>query len=240
MASKKNAGVSWQLIGIIAILAVFAIGGIIWLFSGGSDDAPQAPIVNSIDPDGGGPEAGVTEEGRPYLGDPDAPVTFYEFADFQCPHCKEHNDVHGRSIKRDYVDAGEAKMVFVAFAFMGDESASAAKAGYCALEQSPEDFWRMHDYLFENQSEFSNSGGFSSARLETFAESIGLDVPAFQTCMEDEDGTLQERLEADMDYGREAGVGSTPSFLVGETLIEGTGEEKMLELRQAIDAAAEG
>lgn len=237
MAQRKSQGFSWQLIGIIAVLAVFLIGGIIWFASGGGRQTLTPPLVVTRDP-ALELEAGISDDGYPMLGSADAPVTFYEFADFQCPHCKDHHDLFSKRINLDYIASGKANMVWVTFAFLGDESINAAKAGYCALDQSPEQFWTMHDWLFENQGDVSNTGAFSGDRLAGLADEVGLDVPTFETCVADP-ATL-ERVEAGKAFAIEKGVESTPSFLIGETLVAGTGDENLKALRVALDQASAG
>lgn len=257
--NKKKSGISWELVGIVALLAVFGIGILVWASSGPSTGV-TAPVERSLQPavegpgepvDAGTPAAeagtavavgdaapagmerpsGVDKDGRPYLGKEDAPVTVYEFADFQCPHCKKFTLDDAPVIKADYVDKGVVKLVFVNFPFLGDESNQAARAALCASEQGK--FWDMHDWLFANQAELSNTGGFSRDRLGEIAGSAGLEVETFKTCLEDP--AIIERAKKDRDFGGTVGVDSTPSFLINEQLLAGP---TLLSLREAIDKAA--
>jgi protein-disulfide isomerase len=255
--NKKRGGISWELVGIVGLLAVFGIGILVWA-SGGDSGAIAEPKISSLRPDAAGEPAeaapvteggtvvavgqdtapagierpsGVDEDGRPYIGKEDAPVTVYEFADFQCPHCKAFTMDDAPVIKADYVDKGVVKLVFVNFPFMGDESNQAARAALCGSEQGK--FWDMHDWLFANQAELSNTGGFSRDRLSEIAESAGLDVEAFNACLVDP--AIIDRAKADRDFGGQVGVDSTPSFLINEQLLAGP---TLLSLREAIDQAA--
>lgn len=233
MARTRKKGVSWQLIGIAAVLAVLVIGGIVSMFGDGGSDGVVPPIVVTDDDT---VEVCTDPDGRPCLGSDDAPVTFYEFADFQCPHCKDHSQIYARSIKRDYIATGKAKLVWVNFAFQGAESTDAAAAALCANDQG--EFWNYHDWLFENQAAIANTGGFSRARLELIAGEAGLDVDAFKACMAD--GEMADRVADDVSFARESGIESTPSFIVGESKIEGSGDQSVDALRSAIDAASGG
>jgi protein-disulfide isomerase len=235
MAKRKQQGLSWQLIGMVAVLAAFFVMGLIWLVSGGSDEGAQSPVVLSLGGDVAAEQQGVTEDGRAFMGDEDAPVVVYEFADFQCPHCRDFSQTYSKGFKRDYVGTGKVKMIWVNFAFMGDESNSAAAAGYCAADQGQ--FWAMHDWIFENQSAVNNNGAFSAQRLTEMAESAGMDTEVFEACLADP-ATI-DRVQADTDFARETGVESTPSFLVenSETLVAGGGQAEVEELVAAVEEA---
>ena len=234
MAKANGRGISWQLIGIAAVLAVLVIGGLITLLDSGDSDI-ESPIVITKEESLGIGEC-TDPEGRPCLGDDDAPVTLYEFADFQCPHCADHSQLYAKSIKRDYIATGKAKLVWVNFSFLGDESKAAAAAGLCAQDQGY--FWELHDWMFENQATLANTGGFSRARLEQMAVSAGVDGDAFKACLEDD--SIAQQVEADTAFARESGVESTPSFVIGDTKVEGSGVDAVKAIGSAIEAAISG
>lgn len=235
MAKPSRSGVSWPLLGIVAILTVIFIGGLFYLLT---PKDVRSPLILTYPADKPLP-FGKTEDGHPYLGQADAPVTFTEFADFQCPHCKQHNDVFAREIAKTFIETGKAKMVWMTFPILGDgseddESVLASMAGYCALDQGK--FWEMHDWLFENQGVAGNQGQFSRDRLRKIAERMALDLTKWDACM---DGTdARDKAKKDADRAKEIGIGSTPSFMVGETIVEGTGQDKMAELAAALDKPA--
>jgi len=223
-------------VGIVVLLAVFFIAGLMWLLK---PKGLEEPLIASY-PAAAPLPFGTTEDGHPYLGNADAPVTVYEYADFQCPHCKQHNDLFARELDKTFITPGKVKLVWVTFPFMGDgtandESVLAAMAGYCGLEQGK--FWEMHDWLFENQGTAANQGHFGLDRLKMIAERLKLDITKWDACMAAE--ATREKAAADKALAQEKGVKSTPSFMVGDTVVEGTGQEKMAELAAIIDQPAQ-
>ena len=216
MAKPKRSGVSLPLIGIILIIGVFFFGGLVYLLSP-KDLRP--PLIQTF-AEGITLNYGTTEDGHPFLGNEDAPVTVYEFADFQCPHCKQHHDVFAREVVKTFIEPGKAKLVWITFPFMGDgsaddESVLASMAGYCALDQ----------------------GKFNRERIRLIAERMGLDVAAWDRCIDDP--ATRAKTDADKAFAREKGIESTPSFLVGDTVIDGTGQQKMADLAAAIDTPSQ-
>ena len=102
------------------------------------------------------------------------------------------------------------------FAFLGQESLRAAEAATCAREQGA--FWRYHDTLFLNQRG-ENAGAFADESLRTFAEAIGLDTDAFNSCL----GSNRYRNEINdgIVEARDSGVTSTPAFRINGESVEG-------------------
>jgi protein-disulfide isomerase len=88
-------------------------------------------------------------------------------------------------------------------------------AGLCAAEQGQ--FWPFHDMIFANQIG-ENVGSFSRPRLTAMAEQLGLD-PSFENCLRE--GRYLEQIRADVTAAAEAGVRSTPSFLLNGQLVVG-------------------
>lgn len=93
-----------------------------------------------------------TLEGVPHQGGPvDAPVVLVEFADFQCPHCKE-----AAQMLPEVLEAFGDKVVMYYKHFpLSSHTASelAARASLAAHRQGK--FWPMHDLLFEHQRTLS-------------------------------------------------------------------------------------
>jgi len=229
---RQSRRVSWELIALL-VLAVLVLAAVIrWYVSPkgqGELIPPDASIVDAV----GGLPSGTTEDGRPYLGDPDAPITVYDFSDFQCPYCRSFVVRMLPEILDAYVAPGHAKIVFVTVGFDGPESWEAGKAALCALAQGR--FWQMHDWLYANQTTIPNSGAFSRKRLLAMATAAGADPDQVAACMDDPE--IAARLTANESFARSQSVDATPNFLVGDRLIEGADVDA---LKSVLDDAMNG
>ena len=179
---------------LIAALFVVSFGG-----SGGDVEAAYPP--------------GYT---APEQGDPDAPVEFVIWSDFQCPFCKRFETETLPLIRANYVDTGKVRFVWRNFVNYGQESQDAAVAAYCAGEQ--DDFWEYHDTLYRNQGGI-NSGAFSPSRLLQFAEDQQLDIPTFEACQSQT--KYDAVIGADRSAGRDQGVTGTPGFFINDQYVSG-------------------
>jgi protein-disulfide isomerase len=229
MNPRKARGVSWELVGVLAIVAVVVIGGLAWVTSPAGRGELVPPQHRTLDP-ALDLVAGVTDDGRPFLGRPEAPVSYYAFEDFQCPFCRSFAAKGFPRIVREYIATGKARVIWVSLGYDGDESVAAASAALCAGEQGR--FWDMHDWLYANQAAIPNRGGFSRERLVQIAGRVGLSVPELVTCMDSPQ--VAARIDANDAFARRNSVGVTPVFLVGERVIEGGDAQS---LAAALDAA---
>ena len=147
---------------------------------------------------------GLTTQDSPLRGSPMAPVTIYEFSDFQCPHCR----MAAPRLKKVVEESdGKVKLAFKQYPLPGHPKArEAAKAAIAAQKQGK--FWEMHDLLFSKQDELER------ANFEDFAKQLGLNLKRFKADMASSD--TEKKLEADIAEGRAAGVDSTPSIYVND------------------------
>ena len=81
----------------------------------------------------------------------------------------------------------------------------AAEATHCAEDQGK--FWEMHDRLFTNQRALEPWSGH--------AEAVGIDVAAFDACLES--GKHAAAIREDMATAGKTGARGTPSFLLAKT-----------------------
>jgi protein-disulfide isomerase len=169
----------------------------------------------------------------PMLGSSDAPVTMVEFADFQCPFCKEFQDKTFAQLKSKYIDTGIVKFYFVAFPFLGDESQFAAVAAECARQQDK--FWEYHDLLYEKQG-LENGGAFSDSVLKKLAVQLGLNSAKFATCQKDP--KTADAIAQQFQAGQDAGVQATPSIFINGILNEGA--NPIATYQKAIEQAQKG
>jgi protein-disulfide isomerase len=181
---------------------------------------PNAPV-----------ERTYTQKDGSLLGAADAPVTLVEYADFQCIYCFNFYTDTEHAMIDEYVNTGQVLYEVRFVNFLGADSAASAEATYCAADQNM--FWEYHDIVFANFSR-GNVGGYSEARLTTFAETLGLDMEAFGSCLES--GEKAAVLEANQEAAQADGVTGTPSLVLNGRLLEG-GALSFEALSAALDAA---
>ncbi|MDF1522895.1 MAG: thioredoxin domain-containing protein [Trueperaceae bacterium] len=178
---------------------------------------------------GGGEAADLDVSGQPVLGQADAPVTVTVFEDFRCPGCQafELNVMPG--IRRDHVEAGEVRVVYMNLPVLGPESEYVARIGECVYRQSNEAFWEMKAPLYRAQGELANGRRAVELAL-TYAP--GIDAGALDACLA-EPSSLED-VRADAATAAALGLRSTPSVLVDGVLVSSPSEAVV---RAAIDAA---
>jgi protein-disulfide isomerase len=173
-------------------------------------------------------QTGVTPEGEPYKGSPDAPLKLVEYSDFLCSHCGNFADTIG-NLRADYIETGKLQVVFRNYAFLAPESVQSAQAAECALEQGADKFWQYHDLLFANRG--TGLGAYTNSRLITYAQEIGLNVSDFRSCVTSE--AKAREVQADIDEGISLGVSSTPTWFLNGEMIRGALPEP--DVRQLLD-----
>ncbi len=170
------------------------------------DNAPSGPVKVSTDDD-------------PVLGDKNAPVTLIEFSDYECPFCKRSFDQLLPELKKNYIDTGKVKLVFRDFPLSFHANAGKeAEAAECARAQGNDaTYFKYHDQIFAKTT--SNGTGLALTELPVIAKSLGLDVTAFQQCLDA--GKFKDEVAKDMADGVAVGVSGTPSWIVGASSQDG-------------------
>lgn len=155
---------------------------------------PPAPQTVKLDDD-------------PVLGSRQAAVGIIEFSDFQCPFCNRFHAQTFPRLKATYIDKGTVQYIFRDFPLgFHREAKNAAVAANCAGSQDA--YWKMHHALFSNQRRLNPDV------YKELATSLRLDVPTFQSCMQDP--AHSKEVDADMAYGQSIGVRGTPNFFIGK------------------------
>ncbi len=145
------------------------------------------------------------EDGAFVMGNPLAPVTIVEFADFACPHCQRYRPAVTRFIE-EYVETGMAKLEFRFFPTAGGQTTVlAGRAAECADEQRAGAFWEAHELLYE----YALNDRYDDTIPEQLALDLRVNEAALLTCMETAD-----QVEIDVALGREMGVSGTPAVMV--------------------------
>jgi protein-disulfide isomerase len=152
------------------------------------------------------PQKGVT------LGKADAPVTIVEFADPQCPFCKDYTLNEMPELVQKYVRTGQAKMELRFLTFIGPDSTPAAKALEAAGLQNK--LWDAADLFYRNQGE-ENSGYVTDDFLNQVLKGAGVDAAAATKAMAT--SPVSQSLGEAQTLSSRYAVTGTPTILVGPT-----------------------
>ncbi len=153
-------------------------------------------------------------EGKPSRGPSDAPITIYEFSDFQCPYCARASTVVEELLNK-YPE--EIRFVYLHYPLgMHDWAKPAAVAADCAARQSEAAFWVLHDNFFKLQSDISSESMLQQAR--SWLQETGIDLDAWQICAADESSAANQGVSLQVDISSATaerfGLSGTPAFFI--------------------------
>ncbi len=187
--------------------------------SAASNSAPAEPAPAPLPP----PErksAGAVPNDAAYLGAAAAPVTIQVFSDFQCPYCRDMDQLLGE-LRAKYGDA--VRVVWRDFPLdMHRYSRLAAMAAREAYAQKGnEGFWAMREKLFAGQDKDEGQG---PAAVRGYAKEIGLDTRRFAAAIAQK--THLKRIEKELAVATSLGLNGTPTLFVNDYMAAGDGASK--------------
>ncbi len=173
-------------------------GNIVLVKAAQASDTEKEPVDTSS----------FTVEAQHVLGNKNAPVTIYEFSSLGCTHCADFHLELLPQLKKDFIDSGKVKVVFVDFP-IDKKSMQAAMLARCMPEDKYFDFLSV---LFKKQLAWGMS--FKTEKLLSgYAEIEGMSPEKATACMNDNE------VAAEIMYNRQQameklGLQATPSFLI--------------------------
>jgi protein-disulfide isomerase len=185
---------------VAAIAAVALVAVALLLRDDGSSSGSATPAVDFT---------GIPQEGA-VLGDPNATVRLIEYADLQCPACREYTDKVVPTLVADYVRPGRVQTEFRGMTFIGADSVTALRFVHAAGLQNR--LWQLQEALYRNQGG-ENSGWVTDELVRELAAEIpGLDVD--QLFADKDSAEVSELLAEDARHAQADQVQSTPTLMI--------------------------
>ena len=153
-------------------------------------------------------------------GRPDAPVTVYELADFQCPACRQFAVNVLPTLEREFIETGKVRWVFINLPLTSihPNAMAAAEVAMCAARQGGNRFWRLHDLLYQEQDDWAKVPQ-PRAVFVSMARRAGVDRAQLVACLDG--GTVRAEVELDAQRAARTGARGTPSFYIEGGLLQG-------------------
>lgn len=196
---------------LITIIVVVLVSAIVFLMSNQGDESGEVVLENH-----------PPIEGQPTLGDPNAPVSVVEFADYKCPACREWSEVIFPQLKADFIDTGKISFSYINVLFHGDESYLGSLAGEAIWNQDPDAFWAFNKALYQEQPARQSHDDFwiTVEKVLEVAEAV---VPYIDLELLEEDimnMTYQDAVLLDHQLVEKFKVELTPSIVINGTMVD--------------------
>ena len=155
-----------------------------------------------------------------------------EFADLQCPHCKEAQPTMDQIVK----DFPKAHVVFqlLPLVDLHPSAFRAASYGVCVQQLSNDAFFKFADGVFDTQDGLTLST--QETVLRAAAMRAGLDDAAIAACADTQ--AIKDIANADIKLAQDAGVNETPLLLVNGRMVPLTGTITYDQIKQLIQFQA--
>lgn len=196
-------------VGLVVVLV--GVGITVLALNSGGDDSTAADVPAS------GVPAQVNSDGAYVTGTKDAKVTIQVVEDFQCPICRQFEQLSG-SLLDEYISGDQVQVQYRTIAFLDrmsstEYSTRALNASACVMPAG-EEVWRtFHTLLFENQPP-EQGDGLPDDTLASLAEQAGA-PDSVSSCIADQ--PYRKWTAATTQSAFDAGVTGTPTIFVNGT-----------------------
>ncbi|HEY1691919.1 MAG TPA: thioredoxin domain-containing protein [Polyangiaceae bacterium] len=150
----------------------------------------------------------------PMWGKRDAPVTIVQYSDFQCPYCSRVEPTMDQ-VKTTY-GPDKVRVIWKNNPLPFHQNAKpAAEAAQGVFAMAGNDaFWKFHDTAFKNQGQLG-----TDSYTKWAAEAGVKDAAGYKAGLDSH--KWADKVEADLNSGKAAGVQGTPAFFVNGVFING-------------------
>ena len=167
------------------------------------------------------PAVSINTAGYPTIGSSDAKVQIVEFADYQCPHCKDASHILHKLLEQ-YGD--QIQLTYMDFPInRSGISRKVSEGAVCADQQGK--FWEYHNLAFEKQAELTNDSPM------VLSNELSLDATQFENCLSAEDTVKKVRASELQAIG--LGIRGTPAIFINGKKLDGH------EIEQSLTKAVE-
>ncbi len=146
----------------------------------------------------------------PYRGTASKELELVEFADFQCPHCKEAQ----ANMEKLLVDFPNARIVFQNFPLAQHPAAAGAAAyGVCVNKMGGSTaFFTFADAVFEGQEGLNQGADSATLTLNSAVTKAGLDPAKVDACSKTPE--VESQVKASVQLAKDVNVNQTPALMV--------------------------
>jgi protein-disulfide isomerase len=178
-----------------------------YLLRGELEDMTKDPLVENT--------SKMKLDGAPVLGNPKASITVVEYADFECPVCRNLHDAL-RGVLPNYP---QVRLIFKDFPLdsVHPWARTASLAGRCTYQQDPRAFWKFYDFVYDQQDLITASNVYD--KVVDFAGNAGLNKDTFKACLAAPQAAAE--VDASIANGNLLEVRSTPTVFVNGRRIVG-------------------
>jgi protein-disulfide isomerase len=158
-------------------------------------------------------------DNQPVLGTPGAPVTVVEFADFQCPYCKQEAGVVRNQLMAAF--PGQIQLIYMDYPLESIHpfARGAAIMGRCIYTQNNDSFWAYHDWIFQHQGEIT-AENLRTMALDYAKTDKNLDIASLTGCMTAPEPRTQ--VDRTIAMGDALKINATPTFFINGRRLVGT------------------
>jgi protein-disulfide isomerase len=182
-----------------------------FMFRGELDDLSIDPLVST--------RKMIQLQGAPSKGPADSRVVLVEYADYECPSCRQLYTLLQTLLPK----YPQVRLVYKDFPLtdLHPWALTAAEAARCAFSQNPTSFWKFHDSIFESQDLISPDNVYD--KLLDLATQAGLNPDALRTCMSDPQ--TAQIIQTEQSEGQALDISSTPTIFINGRRIVGPNDQ---------------